>query len=614
MSSEESEAKCQCVKAGYCERRACFISEVHWLKCQSGGTVQLDRLYSQAQNAGVSNPPSVSNCVSRIGDELASIIKRETGEAMPCSSCKQEVARLNQLTSDEVNSQKDEIAQGILIRGRKLLGWWQPKRWAIDLAPAIVLQQIEHWIDEAIANDSSSSTTDTGSTEAEFVTQPLVPSESAKIRTNAGPLRELSSENFQLARGTIAGVKRSEVLKRRKEWQLQGFRLPQLEFLRARSNGTLSLKSKARIGRPSGHWSESFRHTCVHFGKYHDAVGCSCSGTTTTRVYHCNHPSNTPYCCLTESDVNRVRCSMELIAVTACDTCSFRQTVPRYVSSAQYVEDIKQLMSIIPSDVTTIAGVSRSGLYTATMLSMLLHLPLDIIRQGQGDIVSGGNGWRLTQGAPSATGRVLVVDDTCMTGNSHSAIRSIAIKHYAPHPVVFGAVYVNPLASSKPDLWAVDLPWPHILEWNLFNSVLLPSCALDFDGILCRDCPVGHDDDGLKYSEFLSNAIPLFPVRRQSIPMVVTARLTKYRDQTQAWLAKWGIKVDELIMGPWENLEQRKQADIAAFKSEHYRNFMKKTIRPPGPHLFIESDPHQAERIAQLSKGIVVCPAANRCF
>ena len=612
MSSEIPEATCQCANAGYCERRSCLISEVHWRKCQAGGAKRLDQLYAQARLSGESKAHVQQKSVSKIGDELAGIIKRETGETMPCSSCKQEIARLNLLTADEVLSQKTEIARGILDRGRKILGWWQPKRWAIDLAPTFVLQRLEQWINEAVAKDSTSSTNDTVASQNEVIALPVLLMDLKKTSPNNDSLRELSNENLRVARGIMTDMKRSEVLRRRKEWQQLGFRLPRLEFANQGGNGKRPLSSMARPARP-GHWSDSFRHSCVHFGKYHDAVGCSCSGSVTTRVYHCNHPSSTLFCCLTEADVKKARCSPEHLAVTACDTCSFRETVPRYVSTAQYVEDIKQLLAAIPYDITTIAGVSRSGIYAASMLSMLLHLPLDIIRQGQGDVVSGGNGWRLTQGAPSSSGKVLVVDDTCMTGNSHSTVRSIAIKHYAPQTVVFAAVYVNPLASSKPDIWAVDLPWPHILEWNLFNSVLLPSCAMDFDGILCRDCPPGHDDDGEKYEAFLCNAIPLFPVRKQSIPMIVTARLAKYHNRTIAWLAKWGIKVDELIMGPWENIEQRNRADISAFKAEHYGRFMRKAIRP-GPHLFIESDPRQAQRIAELSKGIVVCPAANRCF
>ena len=80
----------------------------------------MDQLYAQARLSGESKAHVQQKSVSKIGDELAAIIKRETGETMPCSSCKQEIARLNLLTADEVLSQKTEIARGILDRGRKI--------------------------------------------------------------------------------------------------------------------------------------------------------------------------------------------------------------------------------------------------------------------------------------------------------------------------------------------------------------------------------------------------------------------------------------------------------------------------------------------------------------
>jgi hypothetical protein len=98
-----------------------------------------------------------------------------------------------------------------------------------------------------------------------------------------------------------------------------------------------------------------------------------------------------------------------------------------------------------------------------------------------------------------------------------------------------------------------------------------------------------------------------------SIPLIVTARIEQYRPQTEEWLRRHGVSVDELVMAPWGSLAERNRHDVAAWKAEHYRRFLKRrhALKPP---LFIESCPHQAARIARLSGGLVVCPAAGRCF
>ncbi len=284
--------------------------------------------------------------------------------------------------------------------------------------------------------------------------------------------------------------------------------------------------------------------------------------------------------------------------------------VPRFISSSQLMEDARQLAAMLPADASTIIGVARSGLPVATMVSMLLHRPLWILRQSTRDLVPAGHGWRLT-GSTEASGPAVVIDDTVMTGNSLKQVMPIVRRE---HPnALFAAVYVNPAARVKPDVWVRDLAWPHLLEWNLFNSVLSPHMAVDFDGILCGDCPVEDDDDGERYLEFLRTAKPRYLTRKVPLGLVVTARLEKYRPQTEEWLARHGVQVKSLVMGPWQTKAERSKANVAAYKAEHFAKFLKQThaIKPP---MFVESDERQAAEIAKLSGGLVVCPAAGRCF
>lgn len=284
---------------------------------------------------------------------------------------------------------------------------------------------------------------------------------------------------------------------------------------------------------------------------------------------------------------------------------------PEFVTTARLMEDVRQLVSGLPPNTSEIIGIARSGVCVAGMVAMLMHRPLLIFRQSTGDLVPAGNGWRLT-GNTSCDGPAVVIDDTVMTGNSFK--HSLPIIRKDRPTALAAAVYVNPAARVKPDIWARDLPWPHLLEWNLFNSIMTPSIAVDFDGILCRDCPPESDDDGQRYLEFLQHAPPQYYVRRVHIPLIVTARLEKYRPQTMDWLARNGMAVDRLVMGPWQDNHERQRADVAAFKAEHFDRFRKQShkIQPP---MFIESDARLAQRIAELTPGgVVVCPAAGRCF
>lgn len=272
--------------------------------------------------------------------------------------------------------------------------------------------------------------------------------------------------------------------------------------------------------------------------------------------------------------------------------------------------DAVKLASLLPPDTKAIVGVARSGMTPANIVATMLHLPLLAIRQTKGDIIEVGNGWRMGTHQHISTNKadkVAIVDDTSMTGNSFKAIKPIAEKQFKNF--VTACLYVNPLSSYKPDIWVHDLPWPHLLEWNLFNSVLSPNCAIDFDGILCHDCAGWQDDDGENYRAFIANAVPKYIAKRSPIPLIVTARIEKYRQQTLQWLQDHGIKCNKLVMHPATSLRERRRDDIAKFKAKHFDDWAKKHKARPRPSMFIESEPQQAKRINEITGRLVVCPS-----
>lgn len=285
----------------------------------------------------------------------------------------------------------------------------------------------------------------------------------------------------------------------------------------------------------------------------------------------------------------------------------------RFVTLAQLQSDTVKLAAMVPADTTAIVGAARSGLSVATTVAMLLHLPLYIYRQQQGDVIEAGSGWRLGQKEIDlASAKVFVVDDTVMTGASTEAMK-IAMDGMFKR-TTYGALYVNPLAIHKPDVHVVDLPWPHLLEWNLFNSVLSPSLALDFDGILCEDCLPEQDDDGPRYFDFINSATPKYLPRRVSVPLIVTARLEKYREPTLAWLDRHGIHCDRLVMHPAATLAERVNSDVAYYKARNFSAWASAGTQSPGPPMFVESDARQAKRISVLSHHICICPTTAEVF
>lgn len=287
----------------------------------------------------------------------------------------------------------------------------------------------------------------------------------------------------------------------------------------------------------------------------------------------------------------------------------------RFIKSSQFQQDILKLVGKLPPDITAVAGVARSGLSAATMVSMYLHLPLIVVRQTKSDIVSAGNGWRLggADHINPSTDRVVVIDDTCMTGNSFRSIGPLCDEYFKNY--ITASVYCNPLALHKPNLFAVSLPWPHLLEWNLFNSILTPTLAVDFDGVLCHDCPIEMDDDGTRYEEFIRTATPLYVPRKSPIPLIVTARIEKYRTLTEDWLSRHRIRWERLVMHPAKTLRERMSDDIPAYKARHFVEWKRQTeSRGPGPHLFVESEDSQARRIAHLSRLTTICPHTGAVY
>lgn len=273
-----------------------------------------------------------------------------------------------------------------------------------------------------------------------------------------------------------------------------------------------------------------------------------------------------------------------------------------FVTTARMTADAARLLAAAPPDLAAVVGMARSGLLPGSLLACALHLPF-YAASGE-TVLPAINGQRLGR-CGLGPGPVLLVDDTVCSGRSIRQVEPWVRMAFPGRRIIRAAVYTTARGREFLDLAAVELPGPHYLEWNYFNSTLIHRAWTDMDGILCRDIAAADDDDGPRYARALETAAPLHLPRREPVGAIVTARLEKYRAITVAWLARWGVRYKELIMGPWPNNAARSRPGaISAWKAEVIGR-----CRPP---LFIESDPRQAREIHGASGATVMCPALEQ--
>ncbi len=103
--------KCECVMAGFCERRQKVVADVHFAKCQRGAVAAIDVLYgTQPEPSQIRAPQRRSGVVSRAtkctdcsnaGTLMMAAIQADTGQPVSCGSCKAYLLSLNRMASHD---------------------------------------------------------------------------------------------------------------------------------------------------------------------------------------------------------------------------------------------------------------------------------------------------------------------------------------------------------------------------------------------------------------------------------------------------------------------------------------------------------------------------------
>ena len=265
---------------------------------------------------------------------------------------------------------------------------------------------------------------------------------------------------------------------------------------------------------------------------------------------------------------------------------------------------ITQNLYKIPRDIDIVAGIPRSGLFPANLISIYLNKPLaDLDGLLEGRLLSAGQRLSANPHIP-AKPNILLVDDSIHSGHALKVTKNkIANSSFIAnwHSL---AIFASNNSKNMVDTHFDICPQPRLFQWNWTHSNQLQHCCLDIDGVLCANPTEEQNDDGERYIDFILNAPPHY-IPTTTIGSLVTSRLEKYRPQTEAWLKKHNIKYNHLIMLNLPDAETRRRLGIhAKHKSDNYKQL-------DNTFLFIESAASQANYIAQNTGKAVLCTDSN---
>lgn len=261
------------------------------------------------------------------------------------------------------------------------------------------------------------------------------------------------------------------------------------------------------------------------------------------------------------------------------------------------------------SDVDLIVGVPRSGLFVGSILSLYLNKPLtDLDSLLDGKMFEKGitkNNSKCITKIEEAK-KILIVEDSSVSGNSIKKAREKLEKFKYKEKIIFLTIYVTDETKKYTDIFFEICNPPRMFEWNFMHHNGLINACVDIDGVLCLDPTDEENDDGKKYIEFIRNAKPRI-IPSSTIGYLVTSRLEKYREDTEYWLNKVGIKYNNLIMMNLNSKKERQsRGNHGIYKAKIYKK-LKKT------EVFIESEKKQAEEINKITKKCVFC-VSNQNF
>jgi len=278
-----------------------------------------------------------------------------------------------------------------------------------------------------------------------------------------------------------------------------------------------------------------------------------------------------------------------------------------FITFAELSECIRKNLHKLPSDIDLIVGVPRSGIIPAYMLALFLNKNVCSLTEFINNLTFDKGERPLNESVKNGQKKVLIVDDSIFSGNALARTKRKLENINRNYEIIFLSVFALEESKNYVDYYFQIVPSPRLFQWNYMNHYFLEKSCVDIDGVLCVDPTYEQNDDGEKYIDFCLNAKPLY-IPSYEIHSLVTSRLEKYRLQTEEWLRKHNVKYKNLYMLDLPDAQSRRNLNIHGnFKAEIYSK-LKDTM------LFIESEPHQAKQIAELTNKPCICVSTDEFF
>ena len=248
----------------------------------------------------------------------------------------------------------------------------------------------------------------------------------------------------------------------------------------------------------------------------------------------------------------------------------------------------------LPNKFDVIIGVPRSGLWIASILALKFGRPLSTP-----NAFVHGEVWQSLHVKKSNVHNVLLVEDDVIHGRQIGKAYRQLKQFDSTLKIETASLFVTSEAKNIPDYYhAVSNP-PLLYEWTLLTNMGdVGKIAVDMDGVLCENCPSEVDLDENRYIRWLENA-KAYLIPQFEIDAIVTSRLEKYRELTEAWLKKHDVKYKSLFMLKVPSKRERNFDVIINHKAD--------AIRKVQPFWFWESNIMEAEAIKRKVRLPVLC-------
>lgn len=280
-----------------------------------------------------------------------------------------------------------------------------------------------------------------------------------------------------------------------------------------------------------------------------------------------------------------------------------------YKSYENLVSDIKSnIFKLSKGDFDLVVGIPRSGMIPAYLISAFMNIDVcDVDSFIENKKLQRGI-TRTTKASlsyPQEAKNVLLVDDSIYSGDSLRTILD-KLSILDKHQITTCVIYATGIGKSKVDIFFEAVEGKKLFEWGIFHNNVITKTCFDMDGVLCRDCLPEQNDEGPLYLDFIKNVEPLF-IPTGKIYAIITNRLEKYREETVAWLARYNVQYEQLIMLDLPNKFERSKIDAGIEHKGKKFKALKDSV------LFIESSYNQSLSIARVAGKPVYCVDRN-CY